>query len=164
MDMSAIVDFFTRIPTDWIILFAIAAFGALDTLRSGAARVCAAALAFPVTAFVAPLVTKTAFIAPFATQLPAQWGGAGIFILVFIVMFVFIRRMCGVWSMNTSGAIQALLSGIALAIIVACVWVGTEALEGVVWHFGTQVQHLFGETWSLWWMLGAYAALAFARE
>lgn len=164
MDMSAVVGFFARIPTDWIILFAVAAFGALDSLRSGSARVCAASLALPMTAFLAPLVSKASFIAPFAEQLPKTWGSTLVFVLLFIVLFVFARRMCGMWGMNTDGVIQALLAGITLSVVMVCVWIASPALQGTVWHFGATTQTVFGEAWTLWWMLGAYAALAFVRE
>lgn len=164
MDTGVIVAFFTSIPTDWIILFAVATFAALDSLRSGAVRACAAAIALPMAAFLAPLVEQASFIGKFAKQLPEAWGSTLVFILLFIALFVFARRMCGLWGMGTGGPLQALLSGIALAVVLACVWVATPALQGTVWHFGAQVQALFGVAWTLWWMLGAYAALAFVRE
>ena len=149
--------------TDWIIIGAFAALVALDALRAGSSRAAALSLAMPLSVFAFSELSQTIPIAPFLTQFSAPIAQAVLFGIIVAVLFLFIKRILGMWGDNSEGPLQALLAGIACAGVAATVWLQIPALDSL-WHFGPQVQLIFGEAYRLWWLVGAAAILAYVRS
>ncbi len=163
MSFQTVTVFFTHIPTDWIILFALAVFIAFDTLRSGASRAIALALALPLTLVVATNLSDTAILGGVLGAKASPAVQAMAISLVFAVSFYVMLRISRRFSDNSSYPLQALVAGVAAAAALVVFWIQIPSLESV-WKFGPQVQHIFGATFRVWWLLGAYAALAFIRR
>ena len=148
-------------PTDWIILGAIAAIIALDALRSGSSRAVALSLAAPLALLLTNAIPQAALLGPVSTQLTTTAAQALLFGAVFVMLFFALYRIVYSFS-ETGGVVQALLSGIAAATMLIVVWLQVPALLSL-WHFGPQVQLVFGEVYRLWWLVAALIALAFVR-
>ncbi len=150
-------------PTDWIIIGAIAVFIALDTLRSGGTRASALALALPVGLFTLDALPRALFIGSVSKQFSTPVLQAVLFGIVFVALYVLIYRIIGFYSTSTGAPIEALLTGLAATAILMVVWLQVPALNSL-WHFGSQVQAVFGESYRFWWLAASYLALAFARS
>ena len=86
-----------------------------------------------------------------------------VFVLILLaVVFVCMYRITDTYGADSSHPIQALLAGLAVAVVAVVIWLQIPSLDSV-WHFGPQVQALFGAAYRFWWLLIAYIALAFAR-
>jgi hypothetical protein len=161
------MDFLTSItalwPVDWVILGALAALLALDTIRSGVARTTAFALALPVSLLLFQEVGRAIALSSFIEQLKTPLLESAFFFAIIILVYFLIRRaLPGGYGLGSGKPLQALFAGIAGAGVIMVVWLSLPFLEGV-WVFGPQVQALFAEKLRFWWIIGSYAVLAFAR-
>jgi uncharacterized membrane protein YGL010W len=150
-------------PIDWIIIGAFAALAAFDAYRSGTARAATVALVFPVTLFALAELPKTAFLASFSAQFSTPVMQTVLLAVFFVIFYVMIRRMVGLWGDGAMGPLPALIAGIAVTIIVVCMWLQLPELNSL-WHFGHQVQAVFSASYRLLWVFVAYAALAYVRS
>ncbi len=149
-------------PTDWILLGAFAVFVALDALRSGSARAATLALAAPLSLVLVDALPQTFLAGSLSQQFAAPAAQVVLFALIFGVLFLLIHRIVYSFSEN-GGVLQALIAGVAATAAVAVVWLQIPALQSL-WQFGPQAQLVFGEAYRLWWLIGAYTALAFVRS
>lgn len=160
--METIIGFFTSVPIDGFILGGILVFVGLDALRSGIGRACALAVALPVALFLHSLFDSTVFFGSmdfFSTST----GSVGVFAALLVASYILMRRIGLNFVDGGMGQpVQALLAGAAVTVIFAVVWLQLPLLDSL-WHFDTHVSALFAEAYRLLWLLGAYAALAFAR-
>ncbi len=163
MNLTSLSTLVTQWPTDWIIIGAFAAVVALDTLRAGSSRAAAFSLAslLSVTAFGE--LSQTTPTASFIGQFSAPIAQMVLFGIVLAILFLFMSRVVGLWGNSSEGPIQALIAGVACAGIVASVWLQVPTLD-TIWHFGPQVQLIFGASYRLWWLIGGAAALAYVRS
>lgn len=161
--LTNLTSLFSHWPTDWIIIGAVAVFIALDTLRSGGTRAGALALALPATLFALQSLSKAIVVGPFSQQLSTPVLKVVLFGIVFAALYVMAYRIIGFFSAASGGPIQALFCGIGATAMLAVVWVSLPELDAL-WHFGTQVHAVFGEAYRFWWVIGSYAAIAFARS
>lgn len=160
--MGNITGIFSAVPLDWFIIGGILILVAFDSLRSGIGRAAAFAVALPLALTLAGFAAKAVPLAS-VSILSSKSGAAGLFAILIILAYFLVRRMGLEFLDGGMGQpIQAILAGAALAVICAIVWLEADALNAY-WQFGPQVQSLFSEGFRLWWLLGAYAALAFAR-
>lgn len=161
MNVGALSGVLANWSIDWVIILVFAVLVALDTLRSGSSRAAALILAAPLTlTFVASL--PQAFIAgPALQQLTSPAAQILLFAVMFAVLFLIVHRIVFSYSEN-GGALQAVLSGAAAAAVFTSVWLQIPALQSV-WHFGPQVQIIFGDMYRLWWLVAAYLTLAVVR-
>lgn len=160
--MGSIQSLFMGVPLDWIILVAIIIVFALDSLRSGIGRASAVAVALPLALFLY-ILAKSAFL---------TWAGGlfstppmqlAVFAALAVVIYVLLRRMGLDYVDGGMGApVQAILAGTAVTVVFACIWLHEPALAGL-WEVSGQIQDAFAEKFRLWWLLGAYVVLAFAR-
>lgn len=161
MDIHALTSFFQHIPLDWILIAIFFALATFDALRSGVTRAAALTLALPITGLFLQYMPNTAYLAVFDKQFSAPVPAAVMSAVVFVILFMLINRMTD--SFGDSGHIlQAALAGAALTAVVLVVWLEIPALNAV-YHFGPQVQTVFGAAYRLWWLLAAYIALAYVR-
>ena len=163
MSLQAISDFFLRIPTDWIVLFAVAVFVAFDVLRSGTSRAVALAFALPLATILSQSITGSKFLGPVTAQFSSPLLQAALFLIILIALFILVNRITSRFGEGSSQPIQALLSGLAVAAIGAVIWTQVPALDSI-WHFGQTTQLIFGEAYRFWWLIVAYIALAFVRN
>ena len=163
MSIESVLGIFTNIPVDWAILAVFAIFAAFDVVRSGAQRVSMLALALPATVFLIAALSSDAILGPISKQFSTPVLQAVLFAIILVVMYVLAGRLGISYGGESGQPLQALLAGLAVTAILVCIWIGTPALQAV-WHFGTQVQGVFGESYRFWWILGGYGALAFIRR
>jgi len=162
MDLSSISSLFTHWPTDWILIGAFAVFAALDAMRTGPARAAALSLSLPVALLLLQELPKAFLVGSASTQLASSLAQVGVFVALAVVMYFVVYRIIFAFS-NGLGPIQALLAGLAAAIVLVVVWLQVPALDSV-WHFGDQVQAVFGTAYRFWWLIGSYIALAAVRN
>ncbi len=162
MDWHALVSVFSNIPLDWVIIAVFAVIMAADALRGGPSRATALALALPLTLLVADALPDARLMGSIAAQLTSPVISAVFDGILLVIVFICMYRIVDTYGVDSSHPIQALLSGIAIAAIAVVVWLQIPALDSV-WHFGPQIQSIFGEVYRFWWLLIAYIALAFAR-
>ena len=154
---------FSSWPTDWIIIGAVAAFLALDALRSSGVRESALSLTLPATIFALGMLPQAIFIGSVSNQFSTPVLQAVLFGIMFVVVYVLVYRVIGLWSVGTGGPIEALIMGVGAAAVLVVVWLQVPALDSL-WHFGPQVHAVFGEAYRFWWVAAAYLGLAFARS
>lgn len=160
--MGNISGFFAAIPLDWFVIGGIMLVFIVDTLRSGLGRVNSVALALPLVLFSYSFFAETMFLksAPF---LSGSTGVAVVLGILFILCFFIVRRMGLEYIDDGMGQpIQALVAGVAIAVIVIVFWMQLPSIQSY-FIFGPQIQALFAEQYRLFWLIGAYASLAFAR-
>ena len=161
--MQLLTGFFSAVPMDWFALGAIDLVVALDSLRSGIGRACSVALALPLAGVLFSFFGKAALTSAVGNSITTPIAQALIFAVLAVAAYLLIRRM-GLQYMDSGMGepIQSLLAGVATAVVVAVVWLSAPALTPLM-HIGPQVSAIFAESYRLWWLLGAYVALAFAR-
>ncbi len=161
--MLAVQTTVAHLPIDWVLIGLLAIFLVVFTLRAGPRVACALALSFPAVAFVLTAIPESAFISVVGTQLAAPAPRLGLSLIVFVVVYYLVLRMVG---QNIGGGalpVSALLCGLAATAVMV---VALNEILGTnpIWHFGPQVQAIFGPAYRLWWVLGSYAVLAFTRR
>jgi|SRR3989344_358044 len=159
---SQTVGFFSNISLDWVILVAFALVIAIDGFRNGLSRASALALALPLTLLLARSMPEARFMGGIADQLNSPLLNTVFVLILLAVVFVCMYRITDTYGADSSHPIQALLAGLAVAVVAVVIWLQIPSLDSV-WHFGPQVQALFGAAYRFWWLLIAYIALAFAR-
>ncbi len=162
MDFNALETLTTQWPTDWIIIGAFAAFMALDALRSGSTRAAALMLSLPAALLVTNALQGSFFLGPLSAQFTAPNAQAGIFVAIAIFLYLAVHRAIFSFS-DSGGVVQALIAGLAVAVVFVVVWLQVPALQSV-WQLGPQVQAVFSETYRFWWLIASYVALAFVRS
>lgn len=162
MNMASINVFFSHIPTDWIIIVILAILIAFDAMRAGTDRACAFALSLPATLFIAAELSSAGFLSGFAAQFTSPVLQAALFGVVFVLTYFLVHRMSVQRARSGGQVVQALMAGIAATTVLVVVWLIVPELQSV-WHFGPQVQAVFGELYRFWWIIVSYAALAFIR-
>lgn len=162
MDVSSISGFFSYIPIDWIVLFAITALIAFDAVRAGSGRAIALALALPASLFLIVELPHAILLSGISAQFGTPILKSALFGIVFIITYLLVRRITGTYGNGGGAMIQALLTGIATVSVVVVVWLQLPELQSV-WHFGSHVQAIFGEQYRFWWIIVSYAVLAFTR-
>ncbi|MEK7601760.1 MAG: hypothetical protein AAB480_04485 [Patescibacteria group bacterium] len=162
MDWHALVSVFSNIPLDWVVIAVFAFVMAADALRGGPSRATALALALPLTLLVAGALPDARLMGGIASQLTSPLLGALFDGILLVIVFICMYRITDTYGADSSHPIQALFSGVAVAAIAVVIWLQIPALDSV-WHFGPQIQALFGDVYRFWWLLIAYIALAFAR-
>ncbi len=153
---------FSAMPMDWLILGGLVILIALDSLRSGIGRALTIVLALPLAYFLFTLVPASVIGGGELLASPASQ--AGMFGVLFVAMFFLVRRM-GLDYMDSGAGepLQALISGGAVAVIVACIWLQVPVLSDF-WALSDQLSAVFDESFRLFWLAGSYGALAFARS
>lgn len=158
--MDAVRGLFDAVPLDYFFLGGFALLIALDALRGGTGRASAIAAALPAAALAFSYAIDTPVL---GGALSSPTIEAGFFLVLSIAMYFALRRMGLEFVSGGMGQpIQAALAGVAVTAVVAVVWMHVPALQ-TVWEFGPQLQTVFAEQFRLFWLAGAYAALAFAR-
>lgn len=162
MNVDSITAIYASIPTDWMIIGVFAIFAAFDALRSGARRTVQLALALPLAAILVVSLSSATVLGSIVGQFSTPILQAILFFIILAIMYVVIGRIGLSWGEETGQTIQAALTGVAATAVVLVFWLQIPAL-GALWHFGPQVEVIFGEGYRFFWLIGSYAALAFVR-
>ena|SRR3989338_1656743 len=163
MDLGSVVAAWAHWPTDWIIIGAFAAIVALDTIRAGANRASALAIAFPIATILYSAIPQTFALNTIAQQFNAPIAQIALFAVLLVITYILIHRILSFYGASSSSAIPAIVTGLAVAAVVVVFWLQIPPLQSI-WHFGPQVSAVFAESYRFFWILAAYAALAFARS
>jgi hypothetical protein len=162
MGLGNIQEFFGSLPLDWIVLSVIVIVVALDSLRSGIGRALAVSVALPLTYLLFTLA-DSAFLTWAQGLFSTPFMQVAVFAALFVAVYVLVRRMGLDYVDSGMGEpVQAILAGVATAVVFVCIWL-QEPVLGNLWQMSGQIVTAFSEQFRLWWLLGAYAALAFAR-
>src|SRR3989344_7894362 len=156
MDVSSITNSFAGVPTDWILLGALALLAALECLRSGARRICQLALALPLGTVLFLATGKAAILENFIGTSSEPFLGALLFGALIAVSYLIVGRIGIEWGSESGQTVSAALGGVALSALFAVFWISVPALDAL-WHFGPQAQMMFGEAYRFWWLIGSYA-------
>lgn len=160
MDVSAITGYFSLLSADWIILGGLALFLTFDAIRAGSARAIAIAIALPLAFLLSESIPSAAFIGTFIAQsVPAVQTGA--FIVLTIGLFVAFYRIIDT-GYDSPHVIPAAMAGVGSAIVCVLVLLQLPA-NTLPWDFGASFSYIFGESYRLFWFVGAYFALAISR-
>ena len=161
--MGNITSILHTLPLDWVILGGIVVVIGIDSLRSGVGRACAFAAALPIALLLHSLLSKAALVGSLGILTGSTLAQALVFGCIVLLSYILVRRMGLEYLDGGMGEpIQAVLAGGAVAILFIIIWLQVPALT-TIWHFGPQLQGIFAENFRLWWLIGAYSALAFAR-
>jgi hypothetical protein len=160
--METITGFFSSVPLDYFIIGGIILIVAVDSLRSGIGRAAAVSVALTLAFVFHQFLASAAFLGtlPMLSSGIAAAGAVGGLV---VLAYFLVRRMGLEYIDGGMGQpIQAAIASLAVTIILIVTWLGIPALTDV-WQFNSQIQSLFAESYRLFWLLGAFAALAFAR-
>jgi hypothetical protein len=161
MNLSSVSSLAAHWPTDWIIVSALVILIAFDAYRSGSGRATALALALPLTLVLTNTLPAAFLLGSVTEQFSAPSAQAVIFGVVFIALFLMLYRI--VYSFSGGGEIgPAFLCGMSATAVVMAVWLQVPGLQSL-YHFGPQVESIFGELYRFWWFVAAYFMLAMAR-
>ncbi len=135
-------------------------FFTFDALRAGASRVTALSIALPIAYLLSESISATALLGDLVTKSAAIQ--TGFFIALTVALFVAFYRIVDTGS-DSAPPLQALLTGVAGT--AACMVVFLQLpVTTLPWTFGESCSVIFGEGYRLFWLLGAYFALAIARR
>ena len=160
--MGSLTYFFTTLPADWIILGVFALIMLIDALRVGSGRIATLAISGLIVFLVTETIPHAAFLGPVSERLSTPVLQAAFFGAVFVLIFILLCRIFTDYGEENGQPLGAVFAAIAVTALVVLVWVQVPAL-GAIWHFGSQVQVVFGEPYRFWWLLTSLAALAFAK-
>jgi hypothetical protein len=161
--MQNLTSFLTGISTDWILVFALFAFIAFDVLRSGSSRAIALSIAIPLSGLLAQSIAGAAVAGGLASQFTTPLLKTSLLVALTFASFLLVLRMMDRYNDDDGRPVQSLAAGIAVTAIIVSVWTQNPQW-GTIWQFGDAVQHLFGEAYRFWWLIGGYAVLALVRR
>lgn len=162
MDVGSITSLFSSvsISADWIIAGALALFFTFDALRSGPARVTALALALPLAFLLSGGIKDAAYMGNFVSNAtPAVQTGA--FIALTFGLFVAFYRIVDSIA-DSMHLLKALMAGVACAVVLMVVLLQLPDVT-LPWTFSDSFNAVFAPAYRLYWLVGAYFALAMAR-
>ncbi len=162
MEANSVLDFFLKLPADWIIIGSFAMIMLVDALRVGSARISTLAIAALMSLLVQDTISSAAFFGPVAAQLSTPVLQAVFFGIIYILTYVLVRRIFIDYGELHGQPLQAIFAAIAVTALIVTVWLQVPALAAV-WNFGDQVHSVFSEAFRFWWLLLGLAALAFAK-
>lgn len=162
MDVSSLSSIATNWPMDWIFIFAFAVVTALDAMRTGPARATALVLSLPAALLVMSQLSNALFLGPLFAQFSSPPAQAAIFAAIAVLLYIATHRLIFTFS-NSLGPLQALVVGFAATAVLLIVWLQVPGLDAL-WHFGDQVQAVFGAAYRFWWLVGSYVVLAAVRS
>jgi hypothetical protein len=140
----------------------LAALFVMLSVWRGSAVAVTLTLAAPLALLVTQALSSAAFLGSVAQQFPTGTPQALLFLAVLIAVSILIHRITSSFS-DGGGMLTSLVAGLAVTAVLIVVWIQVPALQSL-WHFGPQVQAVFGAAYRFWWLLSALLALAFVRS
>lgn len=162
MNLQSATQIFSGLPSDWIVIACLAVLLVGFTIMRGTALATALSLSLPTSMALFALMPKAIFIGALAKQFQTGLPQALIFLCIEVLMFLLFTRIVALIA-ESSSLTASFIAGLAATIVVICIWVQVPSLSGI-WHFSSQTESLFGAAYAFWWLLAAYAGIAFARS
>ena len=163
MDATALSSVFANWPTNWIILGFIAVVIAAECLRAGTNRAVSLAHALPLAFLILSALPSAALLGGVLEKAQTPMVQAIILLVLVALAYILTYRILGFYSDSSGQPLQSLLTGVATTAILVVLWLQVPGLTSL-WHFGDQVQAVFGEAYRFWWLLGSYITLAAVRS
>lgn len=163
MHIPASFDILTHWPLDWTILGIFILLVFAENMRAGTNKATSLALALPVAYLLFQLIQNAALVSGVVGQFKEPIAQAALFGALTVLAFIFVHRTIGFFGGSYAGFLNAGIGAAALAIAVIVFWMFIPALD-TLWHFGPQLQAVFGAAYRFWWLLAAYFALALVRS
>lgn len=151
---------FSQIPIDWLLIGVFFVLVAADALRAGSTHATALSVSLPVSLFLYSTLSKTIIIGSFLGQANSSIAQAAIFLILEVILFVCINQMLYSFEHFTS-LLSSTVAAFAATVVVLVIWLQVPALQSL-WHFDGQIQTIFGASYSFFWLIAAYLALAYA--
>jgi len=152
-----------QFPIDLVVLVIFAVVVTVDALRNGTRRAAVFSLAAPLAFLIFAAVPNAAFLGSALAQLTTMGMKAALFGMIFICTFILVYRIVPASFGSGTFPLQGLVGGLAAAAILAVVWLQIPALVSL-WTPSPMIQTIFGPAYRVFWLLGAYVALAFVRR
>jgi hypothetical protein len=159
---TSTVALFSGWPVEWPIFGLIAALLSLESFSSGSTRTSSISIAFPLTFIIFQWLPNTFLLSTIMLQLTTPAALSAVFGIIFIGMYFVIHRLLFAFGSGGGDVPQSLISGFATTVILIVFWIQTPGLKEL-WSFNSQVQLVFNESVRVWWLAGAFAALAYTR-
>jgi hypothetical protein len=153
----------SHVPIDWIVIIAVLLLLTFDAMRSGSGRASVIAVTFPIAAFLSSLLPLTTILGSFIGLSKAPIVQAGIFLAIFLVVFVLMHRIVFNLAGISRGLLFSFLSSISATVIMSVMWMQVPALSAL-FKLNTPLPAIFGAPYALFWIIGAYLILAFVRS
>lgn len=150
---------FTSMPLDIVAIAVLVIVIGFDAVKNSIGRAAALAVAFPLGVFLHSLIPHTAFL----KSVPLEGlSGAAVLFGAIILAFILARRIGLEFVSGAGGLMQGLFAGLAAVVVIIVMWIHSPLLDSL-YHLSDPVRMLFHTDYSLYWLLGAYAVIAFAR-
>jgi hypothetical protein len=159
MDFGSSLNVLESIPVDWIIIGVFFLLVAADALRGGSSHAMAFCLSLPISLLIFQSITKTIALGALDAQMQLPLEQAVLFLIIEAVLFVCVNQMLFSFEHYTS-LLSSSVAAFASTIVLLVVWIQIPVLQSI-WHFGPQIQIIFGQSYRLFWLLASYLALAF---
>jgi hypothetical protein len=161
MNIQAVTGIFSGVPVEWLVLGLCLIILTGLTMMQGSVYTTALALALPVVSVLYGGITHTAILGTISKQFSSSVEQAVLLAILTAVIYVCMYRICATFD-HSAGFFVSLICAVAATIVLIIVWVQIPLLESF-WQLGPTVQTIFGDGYRLFWLIGAYLALAFAR-
>jgi hypothetical protein len=162
MNLHAATGILNGIPVDWLIIILAGLLISGEALYAGSRHASALSLSIPIASLMFAAISRAAYLGQMLQKFSTPAEQAILFAIIAVIIFICTDRILSSFG-NYGTPLFAVISGIAATIVLAVFWIQIPALQSV-WHFGTQIQSVFGDQYRFWWLLGSYIALAFARS
>jgi hypothetical protein len=117
----------------------------------------------PLSTLFESLLAHTAVVGNTISSLSSPAAQCGVFVALFVVSYVLINRIIGVFGNIAGGLLFSLLASVSATIVTIVTLLQVSSVQ-TLWHFSPQTQALFGTPVAFVWIVGAYVALAFVRS
>jgi len=151
------------VPIEAIVLVIFAVIIIVDALRSGTRRATVFSLSVPISLFIYSALLNAAFLGPYVAKLTLPMAQPGLIAAIFVLTFIILYKLVPPSFTPGSTPIRALLAGLAATVILALFLVQPPTLI-TLWDPSSMVKTIFGAQYRLYWLLGAFIALAVARR
>ncbi|HTR19016.1 MAG TPA: hypothetical protein VMH91_03520 [Candidatus Paceibacterota bacterium] len=159
MDFQGATSAISSVPLDVLVIGIFFLIVSADSLRSGPTRATALALSLPITLYLFQIVPKTILVGSLTASFKGEIGQLVIFLVIEAILFVCFHQMFFAYD-RYSSLLNAAIAGAAATAVLVVVWIQTPVLSSL-WQFGPHMQFVFGNSYSFFWFILAYFALAY---
>ena len=161
MDFSPVSAFVTAVPFDWLIIGLTFFLITVATMILGPHYGTALSLSLPISAFLFSLMGHTTPLSEIAAQFASPVARIVMFAIILVIVCVCIYRIVSSLFSPSAYPLQALVIGFETTVSLTVFFVQQPLADLPWWHFGPQVQAIFGNAFALWWLLAAYVGFDF---
>jgi hypothetical protein len=160
--MEGATELFTSVPIDIFVIGALVAVIGIDAVKHSIGRASALAVAMPLGLFLYSLIPSTLFLGTLDFLRNSPSAERITLIICIILAYILARRIGLEFVSGAGGLMQGIFAGVAATVVLIVIWLHAPILDSL-YHLSDPVRSLFAEPYRLFWLLGSYAILAFAR-